>query len=526
MDTFNTTNFNSRRSPVFARGGMVASAHPLASLAGIRILLAGGTAADAAVAAAVVLGVVEPYQTGLGGDAFALVYDAKDHRVHALNASGPAPFAATLDHYRTLGLRSVPKHSPLAWTVPGCVDGWLQMLERHGKLPLHEILQPGIEYAEQGFAVAPGDAQSWLASEARLKQDPEAARTLLIDGHAPRAGQVVVQPDLAQTLRLLAKGGRDEFYRGAIAERLLTYVERRGGLLTRRDLGEYRAQWQDPIGVEYRGCHILECPPNGQGIAALVALRAMAAVDLSRHSRDSPECWHLLIEATKHAMVTALDHVADPRFADVPTARLIDQARPPTGWRASAPTQQAWGRSDTVYLAATDAAGNAVSFINSVFDDFGSGHVAEGLGFVMQNRGAGFSLDAAHPNCIGPGKRPFHTIIPGMMLRNDVLHGVFGVSGGLMQPQGHLQLLVNLLDYGLDVQTAVDAPRFWWEGGRRVVIEAGVPDATCATLAAWGHEIIRREHRGMGGAQIILALPDGVWVAGSEPRQDGCAIGY
>lgn len=526
LPSFNTTAFNSRRSPVFARRGMLASAHPLASLAGVRMLLDGGNAVDAAVAAAAVLGVVEPYQTGLGGDAFALIYDARNGKVRSLNASGPSPLAATLDGFQARGLDSVPRHSPLAWTVPGCVDGWSQMLAAHGRFSLREVLQPAIEYAEHGFPVAPGDAVSWSLNEARLREDAATARALLIDGRAPLAGDILAQKDLARTLRLVAADGRDAFYDGEIAERLVTYAQRVGGLISRKDLSGYRAEWQEPIGVDYRGCRVLECPPNGQGLAALIALQAMSGIDLSKHSRSSPECWHLLIEATKQAMVDAQDHVGDPRYADVPVEQLIAGARPPGTWVASSPAAKAWGRSDTVYLAATDADGNAVSFINSVFDDFGSGHVVEGLGFVMQNRGAGFSLDPSHPNRLAPGKRPFHTIIPGMVLRNGMMHTAFGVSGGYMQPQGHLQLLVNLLDYGLDVQSAVDMPRFWWEEGRRVVIESGVPDATCAQLAAWGHEIVRREHRGMGGAQIISALPNGVWVAGSEPRQDGCAIGY
>lgn len=526
LQTYNTQEFNSRRSPVFARRGMVSTAHPLASLAGVRMLLGGGNAVDAAVAAAAVLGVVEPYQTGLGGDAFALLYSARKRSVHALNASGPAPAAATLDGFRARGLDAVPRHSPLAWTVPGCVDGWSQMLAAHGRFSLREVLQPAIEYAADGFPVSPGDARSWSMSETRLRQDPEAARTLLIDGRAPRAGDVIVQRDLARTLQLVAAGGRDAFYEGEIAERLVTYAQQAGGLISRSDLAAYRAQWQEPIGVDYRGYRVLECPPNGQGVAALMALAAIADLDLSTYSRDSPECWHVLIEATKQAMVDAQHHVADPRFADVPVAQLLSDVRRPSGWIASSPAAKAWGRSDTVYLAATDAEGNAVSFINSVYDDFGSGHVAEGLGFVMQNRGAGFSLDPAHPNRIAPGKRPFHTIIPALLLRDDAIHAAFGVSGGFMQPQAHLQLVVNLLDYGLDVQSAIDAPRFWWEEGRRVVIESGVPDATCARLAEWGHDIVRREHRAMGGAQIIRALPGGVWVAGSEPRQDGCAIGY
>ncbi|HEY7142575.1 MAG TPA: gamma-glutamyltransferase [Methylomirabilota bacterium] len=522
---YNVLEFSSRRSPVLARRGAIATAHPLASLAGMRTLLGGGNAVDAAVAAAAVLGVVNPYQTGLGGDAFALLYLARERRVRALNASGPSPAAATLEGYRARGLDAVPRRSPLAWTVPGCVDGWAQMLAEHGRMTLREVLQPAIEYAEEGFAVAPGDAVSWGLSEAVLRGDPEAARTLLIDGRAPRAGEVLVQRDLARSLRLVAEGGRDAFYQGEIAERLAAYAARMGGLLGRQDLAAYRADWPEPIGTDFRGHRILQCPPNGLGLAALIALNAIRDVDLSAYPRQGPECWHILIEAMKQGMVEAQRHVADPRFADVPVAELVAAARRPEGWAASAPAARAGGRSDTAYLAAVDAEGNAVSFINSVYDDFGSGHVAEGLGFVMQNRGAGFSLDPAHPNGLAPGKRPLHTIMPGLVMRQDAMQAAFGVTGGFMQPQGHLQILVNLLDYGLDVQSAIDHPRFWWEEARRVVVEEGVPDATCATLARWGHEIVRRGHRGMGGAQVIQALPGGVWAAGSEPRQDGCAMG-
>jgi gamma-glutamyltranspeptidase/glutathione hydrolase len=522
---YNVLDFNSRRSPVLARRGLVATAQPLASLAGMRMLLAGGNAIDAAVAAAAVLGVVNPYQTGLGGDAFALIYLAKERRVRALNASGPAPAAATLEGYRARGFEAVPPDDPLSWTVPGCVDGWAQMLAAHGRLTWREVLEPAIAYAEEGFAVAPGDALSWSLGEARLRRDAEAARTLLIDGRAPRAGEVLVQPDLARSLRLVAEGGPDVFYRGELAERLVAYARRMGGLLDRRDLAGYRADWPEPIEVEHRGRRVLQCPPNGLGLATLVALAALRDVDLTAHPRQAPECWHLLIEAMKQGMVTAQDHVADPRFGEVPVARLLAAARRPEGWTAAAPAARARGRADTVYLAVVDAEGNGVSFINSVYEDFGSGHVADGLGFVMQNRGAGFSLDPAEPNRLAPGKRPLHTIMPGLVLRDDALELVFGVTGGFMQPQGQLQLLVNLIDYRLDVQSAIDHPRFWWEAGRRVVVEEGVPEATCATLARWGHQLVRRGHRGMGGGQAIQALPGGVWAAGSEPRQDGCAVG-
>ena len=530
---YNVTRFNSRRSPVLARRGMVAASQPLATLAGIRMMLRGGNAVDAAVATAAVLGVVEPYQTGLGGDAFALIYLAATREAKALNASGPAPAAARLEDYLARGLTQVPEWSPLAWTVPGCVDGWCQMLQRYGRLSLPEVLEPAIQYAEEGFPVAPGGAFSWQLSEALLRQLPESRRLLLVDDRAPRPGEVVIQSDLARTLRLLANGGRDEFYRGEIAERVAAYSRKAGGLLTLDDLASYRAEWQEPIGIDYRGLRVLECPPNGQGLAALVALRLVSGLDLRSMPRESPECLHVLIESMKCGMVETARHVADPRFAPVPVDALLSeefrrrhQPDLPPG-RAAEPTTSAGRGSDTVYLAAVDPEGNAVSFINSVYGDFGSGHVAEGLGFLMQNRGVGFSLDPGHPNRLAPRKRPYHTIIPGLLLDGDALHTVFGVTGGFMQPQGHLQVLVNLIDFDMDVQTAVDTPRFWWKEGRQVLVEDGLPPATYDRLAGWGHDVLRQGHRGMGGAQVIRVWPDRrVLAAGSEPRQDGCAIGF
>jgi gamma-glutamyltranspeptidase/glutathione hydrolase len=531
---YNVLHFNSRRSPVLARGGMVATAQPLASQAGMRMLLQGGNAVDAAVAAAAVLGVTEPFQTGLGGDAFALIYEAATKRVHALNASGPAPRTARLEDYCARGLTTMPHQGPLSWTVPGCVDGWCQMLQRHGSMTLTDVLAPAIIYARDGFPVAPGDATQWQQSEALLRAHPGSCRLLLIDGRAPRAGDIIVQSELAATLMALAEGGRDAFYTGPVADRLVRFSETSGGLLTHADLAAYRAEWQEPIGITYRGQQILECPPNGQGVAALLALKAIEPIDFATLERDGPACWHLLLEAIKYAMTEAAAHVADPRFAPLDLEALLARVpaispQPSTAMPvfASRPVVRPPPPSDTVFLAVVDDAGNAVSFINSVYGDFGSGWAVDDLGFVLQNRCSGFSLDPAHPNCLAPGKRPYHTIIPAMALREGKPSYVFGITGGFMQPQGHLQLVVNLLDYRMDVQSAIDMPRFWWESDRRVVMEDGLPDATYATLAGWGHDIVRRAgHRGFGGAQIIAIRGDGVRIAGSEPRQDGCAVGY
>jgi gamma-glutamyltranspeptidase / glutathione hydrolase len=526
---YNIDRFNSRRSPVFARNGMVAAAHPLATLAGIEILKEGGSAVDAAIAAAAVLGVVEPYQTGLGGDAFALIYHAPDGHVTALNASGPAPRAATIEAILGRGLDRIPARSPLAWTVPGCVDGWWQMSARDGCLPWARLLEPAIHYASEGFALSPCDAASWQLNEAVLRADPAAARSLLIDGKVPRAGDTLVQADLAATLTRVAAGGREEFYEGETAQYIVAAARALGGLLEASDLRDYRAQWQEPIEIPFHGCRILQCPPNGQGLAALIALQALADVQLPK-DRDSKECWHLLIEAMKLGMSLAATYVGDPNFVQVPVEQLLTREYAQSYLTAQYATDapgNAPSPSDTVYVAVVDAGGNAVSFINSVFDDFGTGHVVSGGGFSMQSRGQAFSLDPAHPNSLQPGKRPYHTIIPAMALLGDQLLASFGVTGGYMQPQGHLQLLVNLLGYGMDVQSAIDHPRFWWEAGRRVVIEEGLPETLLAELSAMGHAVTRRVHRGFGGAQIILRCPErGVLIGGSEPRQDGCALGY
>lgn len=532
---YNVSRFNSRRSPVMARNGMVAASQPLAAAAGLRMLLRGGNAVDAAVATAAALGVTEPHQTGLGGDAFALIYLAKESRVRALNASGIAPQAARLEDYLARGLTKIPMRSPLAWTVPGCLDGWQQMLDAHGTMTLAQVLEPAIEYAENGFPVSPVDVLSFVAAEQMLAADPGSRRSLLIDGRAPRPGDILVQKDLAQTLRKIAKGGPDLFYRGEIATKLVAYSETHGGLFTKEDFASYHATWEEPIAVDYHGYRVLECPPNGQGLAALLALRTVEEVDFSALPRDSAECWHLLIEAIKMGLTDAMAYVADPRIEKVPVEALLSDeytaARRKairTGKAAAeVPPGVPPGYSNTVYMSVVDAEGNAVSFINSIYDDFGTGHTVEGLGFPMQNRGACFSLQPGHPNRVGPGKRPYHTIIPGMVLKDGQLYSSFGVMGGFMQPQGHLQVLVNLLDYGMDVQTAVDEPRFQWLEGRKVMLEDGLPEETYTTLESWGHLVDRRVHRGFGGAQVIVRQPgNGVLVAGSEPRQDGCAIGY
>jgi gamma-glutamyltranspeptidase / glutathione hydrolase len=532
MPEYNIHSFNSRRSPVFANNGMVAAAHPLATLAGLEILKRGGNAIDASIAAAAMLGVAQPYQTGLGGDAFALIYNADTKRVIALNASGPSPAAATLELLSERGLSVVPARHPISWTVPGAVDGWWQMSQKHGRLAWPVLFEAAIFYADNGFPVTPCDCAAWRLNEELLRADTHSAHYFLIGGRVPSPGDNLVQPDLAATLRRLAAGGREEFYAGSTAEAILEAAAACGAVIAERDLRAYTAEWQTPIEVSYRGHRILECPPNGQGLAALVALQALSEVNLPAE-RDSAVGWHLLIEATKFGMVTAAAHVADPRWSEVPVGRLLSEryvrgqfVGDNNGVASEAGIAAAQG-SDTVYLAAVDGDGNAVSFINSVYDDFGSGHAIPRCGFVMQSRGRGFVVDSKHPNCFGPRKRPYHTIMPGMAFNNDKLFAVFGVTGGFMQPQGHVQLVVNLLDYGMDVQSAIDYPRFWWEERKRVVVEEGLPESLYSSLRAMGHEVSRRTHHKFGGGQAIIVDRDRkLLIGGSEPRQDGCALGY
>ena len=409
--TFNTGAFTSRRSPVMAPSAMAATAQPLATAAALGVLMEGGNAVDAAIAAAAVLGVTEPYQTGLGGDAFALLYFAETGQVRALNASGPAPLAATPAAIRARGHEAVPEKGPLSWTVPGCVDGWCQMAEAHGSMDLARILRPAIRYAADGFPVSPVDARAWAENESLLHRDPGASRHLLIEGRAPRAGEMLRQPVLAQTLERLAAGGRDAFYEGPIAHSIAAHSAQQGGLLSLADLAAYRAEWQEPISLAYRGHQIMQCPPNGQGIAALLALRSLDLADFPVLPREGPACMHLLIEAIKRAMAAASVEVADPRFSPTPT-RFDTPAVLPGAEVWDSPFYPP-GASDTVFIAVVDAAGNAVSFINSVYGSFGSGSVVDALGFALQNRAFGMSMDTAHPNCIAPGKRPLSHHYPG-----------------------------------------------------------------------------------------------------------------
>ena len=538
--------FNSRRSPVLARNGMVASSQPLATMAGIKILLQGGNAADAAVATAAALNVTEPTSTGLGGDMFALFYDARTRRVTALNGSGRAPAALTLEVIQRDGLQSPhhqisdPYHAHNI-TVPGACAGWCDLIARHGTMPLRDILAPAIELAERGFPVAPITAYFWARGVERQLRNALNGHELTINGRAPQAGEFFRNPGLARTLRVIAEGGKEAFYRGEIARAIAEVVQQAGGVMTTDDLAAHESTWDDPISTTYRGYRVWECPPNGQGLAALIALNLLEGFDLTAHAPLSAARWHLLIEAMRVAFADTRWYVADPKFAPAPLDALLSK-KYAAERRALINTQHATrntthgapvASSDTVYFCVVDGAGNACSFINSNYMGFGTGIVPRGWGFTLQNRGNNFSLDPAHPNVLAPRKRPYHTIIPGMLTRESdgSLYAPFGVMGGFMQPQGHVQVVVAMIDDGLDPQAALDRPRFCLTTATpasRVEIEEGVPFEMLATLAQMGHDVVPVSgyaRATFGRGQIIRRDPDGTLWGGSDPRADGCAMG-
>lgn len=528
-------NLESRRSAVLARHGMVATSQPLAAMAGLRVLMAGGNAADAAVATAAMLNVVEPMSTGIGGDCFALVYDKQSDTVMALNGSGRSPRAFTLAEAQRLGLRQIPLTGPLPVTVPGAARGWQALLDRSGTMTLAQCLASAIDTAEQGFPVTERISAGWQRSADKLRQDDEAARVYL---PAPREGQIHRQPDLARTFRQVAEGGARAFYHGPLAERIVAAVQAKGGYLTVEDMAAEEATWHAPISTTYRGVEVLEHPPNGQGLAALIALNIVEGFDLAGFDYFDANRWHLMIEAMRLGMVDAGRYVADPTMVDIPLDELLAKAYARRR-RSEIQPDRALPRTipgtvehrDTVYLTTADRHGNAVSFINSLYYGFGSGIVVPGTGICLQNRGACFVLELGHPNVLAGGKRPYHTIIPAMARREGRLWLSFGVMGGFMQPQGHLQVIVNMVDYGLDPQAALDAPRFRVDehGSAAVAIETGVPLRTRKSLAAMGHQVNPETlfAPGFGGGQIITLDPetDVLW-GGSDPRKDGCAVGF
>lgn len=496
------------------------------------MLAQGGSSADAVIAAAAVLNVVEPMSTGIGGDAFALVYDAKSKTVRALNGSGPAPQRLNRDVFAAQGLSKIPLTGVLPITVPGAVSAWDALLKAHGKLDFARVLAPAIHYAREGFAVSEIIARGWATAETKLRQHADATRIYLPQGRAPRLGEVVVQHDLARSFEEIVRGGAESFYRGALAERIVAALARDGAFLTMDDMAAYQSEWVTPATAKYRGYDVFECPPNGQGLTALLALRILDGYDLAALPAHSPESLHLQIESMRLAFADAARYIADPAFQTTPMAELLSDAY--SAQRRALIRTDAVGEftagelpisHDTVYVTAVDADGNAVSFINSLYYGFGSGVVAGDTGICMQNRGACFVLTEDHPNVLAPGKRPYHTIIPCMVTKDGELWSSFGVMGGFMQPQGHAQMLVNMIDYGMNPQEALDAPRYEllepYEGQRTLALEHDV--ATQDSLRQIGHDIVPAAVGGFGGGQIIV-VEQGVAYGGSDPRKDGCVV--
>lgn len=563
------STFQSRRPNLYASHGMVAASQPLAAQAGLEILKAGGSAADAAVTAAAMLNVVEPMMTGVGGDCFALYWDAKTKQVSALNGSGRAAGAASPDALRAAGYRQMPSNSGHTVNVPGTVAGWHDLVARHGRMRLADLLQPAIRTAEEGYPVTELVATLWAAGVPKLLRSSAwstgdldngpaqpSGQELLLDGRAPRAGEIMRLPTLAATLRGIAADGPAYFYQGDFAQRLCDHVQRYGGWLTPADLAAHRSSWDEPLTARYGDVTLYECPPNGQGLAAILAVKLAAGFDLAT-MREADRV-HILVECMRLGFSDAQQWVADPAMVDLPLAQLTSEAyinrrREAIDLRRAA-SEVTFGElptgNDTTYLSVVDSDGNACSFINSVSASFGCGLVVPGTGVVLQNRGANFTLIPGHPNLLAPNKRSYQTIIPAMTVYHqgpfaDELHASYGVMGGAMQPQGHLQMLVNLVDLQLLPQPALDRPRWRLsslaggmgtqtmgatQAGGVLAVEEGWAFDTLAELGRRGHQLspVRGIHEvTFGGGQVILRDPtSGVLIGGSEPRMDGAAVGW
>ena len=534
------------RSEVLARNGIAATSQPLATEAAIDILRKGGGAVDAAIAANAVLGLVEPTGCGVGGDLFAIVWEAATRKLHGLNGSGRSPRSLTLNRFRELGIRKIPSFGPLSLSVPGAVDGWFELHAKFGKLPMKELLQPAISYALAGFPVTEIIAHAWAANARGLSVFPGFADTFLMDGRPPEKGEVFRNPNLAETLAKIADGGREEFYQGEIAERIEGFVRGTGGFLTRRDLAEHRSEWVKPVSASYRGFDVWELPPNGQGIAALQILNLLEGFDLREMGFGTSPHIHHFVEAKKLAFEDRASFYADPDFANVPVAELISKDYAERRRRLISADKAALEQEpgdpilrtgDTVYLTTADRDGNMVSLIQSNFRGMGSGLCPFGLGFGLQNRGELFSLEEGHPNAFAPAKRPFHTIIPAFVTREGKPFLSFGVMGGDTQPQMHAQIVMNLVDFGMNLQEAGDAPRILHSGssdptggrmrdGGEVHLESGFPDDTVADLLRLGHRLTPAPGA-FGGYQAIgVDTTNGVYYGASESRKDGQAAGF
>ena len=531
------------RSVVYAPHGIVATSQPLASSAGLAVLQHGGNAIDAAVTAAAVLSVTEPMMTGIGGDMFAMVWIAKEHRLVALNASGRAGALMTRDEFLRRGQQRIPVRGMETVTVPGALAGWDELLRKYGTITLAQAIAPAIRYAEEGFPVTPIISEGWKAEEAVLSHDSAARATFMPNGHAPAPGEWFTNPDYARTLREIAAGGPQIFYGGSLGQRIVQRSKELGGFLTLDDLKANKPTWVTPISVVFKRYRIWELPPNNQGVATLEMLKILEAYDLKSMGHNSATYLHHLIEAKKLAYADLARYVGDADHLTMPAERMLSDAFIAER-RAHLDEMHAQARvdpgpaltsSETIYLTAADSAGNMVSFINSLYDAFGSGVVVPGTGFALHNRGYGFTLQPDLPNTVAPGKRPFHTLIPGFITvpgatptadgRGDTPYMSFGLMGGAMQAQGHAQLLINFLVFGMDIQQAIDAARFRHLDGVRVLVESPIPDSVRAALTSMGHTITEGRRGDFGGSQAIIRLSHG-YAAGSDPRKDGMAVGY
>jgi gamma-glutamyltranspeptidase / glutathione hydrolase len=531
------------RSEVLAQSGMAASSQPLVSQVALDILKKGGNAMDAAIAANAVNTVVEPMSCGIGGDLFAIVWNAKERRLYGLNASGRSPQSLTLQEFRTRGMEQIPIRGPLSVSTPGCVDGWFELHDKFGTLSMQEILQPAIDYAEKGFPVTEVIAQYWQGGE-NLADQPGFAEVLLPEKRAPEKGEIFKNPALARTLSLIAEKGREVFYKGEIATKLEAFLSHHGGYLQAADLATHTSTWIEPVSASYRGVEVWELPPNGQGIAALQILNVLEGYDIANMGFGSADYIHTLVEAKKLAFEDRAKYYADPDFNDIPVKQLISKSYADQRRRLIDPDRAAdrydpgdIKPGDTIYLTVADKDGNMVSLIQSLFYGFGSGLVPPELGFSLQNRGSLFTLQDDHFNRYEPGKRPFHTIIPAFVTKDGEPFLSFGVMGGDMQPQGHAQILVNVIDFGMNLQEAGDAPRIRHIGssqptgiamtdGGYVVYESGFAPEVIRDLIRRGHDV-RKTVGGFGGYQAVgWDARNRVYIGASESRKDGHAAGY
>ena len=532
------------RSPVLATSAMAATSQPLATQVALDVMKSGGNAIDAAIAANALLGLVEPTGNGIGGDLFAIVWHAETEKLYGLNASGRSPQSLSRQWFIDQGYTSIPSHGPLPVSVPGTVDGWYMLHDRFGRLPMPQLLQPTIDYAEKGFPVSQLIAYYWQRSVPILEKWPGFVEQFTKNGEAPSEGEIWRNLGLASTLKALAKGGRDAFYLGDIARTIADYMEENGGFLSLQDLADHRGNWIEPVSTNYRGYDVWELPPNGQGIAALQILNIVEQFDIANMGRQSAEFVHLFTEAKKLAFEDRAKYYADPDFNKIPVrqliskpyaqsrAKLIDQTRASRAYSAGKLLEEG----DTIYLTTADSEGNMVSLIQSNYRGMGSGMTPPGLGFILQDRGEMFSLEEGHFNQFEGGKRPFHTIIPAFVTKDGKPWMSFGLMGGAMQPQGHAQIIINMVDFGLDVQAAGDAPRIHHSGsseptgeqmtdGGILNLETGYPLATIRQLLRMGHKI-QYANGPYGGYQAIYRADNDVYWGATESRKDGHAAGY